>query len=177
MDIVWSFNRRARLRVLPAIAVTVIGFTLACRAGRDTPDAVLFPVSSEVVGWERTAEMRTFPADKLWEYIDGGAERYIRAGVERTLALDYRYKGNTDAAAEIYVMKSPDGPKKLMESEPLGGGTEIECGEAGRLYAASLVFRRGNYFVRLVAYRSPPEVGAALLGLGSAIDSKLVQQK
>lgn len=172
MNIAWSSNRR----VLTAMAVTVIGFTLACRAGRGSSDQSLFPMSGEVAGWERPAEVRTFPADRLWEYINGGAERYIRAGVERTLAADYRYKGKTEAVADIYVMRDPDGPKKVMESEPPGSSEQIECGEAGRLYKASLVFRRGRYFVRLVAYQSPPEVGVALRGLGSAIDAKLRQQ-
>ena len=169
-------NQRVNRPVLMATAFTVAVFTLACRASRGSADQDLYPRSGEVPGWERAAEMRTFPADKLWEYVDGGAERYVRAGVDRTLAMDYRFKGNTDAVVDIYVMKSADGPKTLMESEPVDSGRQIDLGEAGRLYKASLVFRRGSHFVRVVAYQQPPETDA-LPSLGSAIDAKLKQHK
>jgi hypothetical protein len=176
MNVKWLRNLRVNRRVLVATAFTVAAFTLACRGSRGSSDQDLYPRSGEVPGWKRAAEMRTFPAEKLWEYIDGGAERYVRAGVVRTLAMDYRFKGNTDAVVDIYVMKSADGPKTLMESEPAESGRPVNLGEAGTLYKASLVFRRGRHFVRVVAYQQPPEADA-LPSLGSAIDAKLKQHK
>ena len=132
-----------------------------------------FPATGEAPGWARTAEPRTFDADHLWQYIDGDAEKYIRAGVETTLTADFRYQDNIDATADIFVMKSPDRAKEILDSEPSVGGRPLSIGDAGRGYRASLMFRKGRYFVRLVAYQSTPEVDSALLALARAIAVKL----
>lgn len=59
--------------------------------------------------------------------------------------------------ADIYVMKAAAGARKIFESEPEAGSQPLALGEAGRLYGASLTFRKGSHFVRLVAYQPDPQ--------------------
>jgi len=118
-------------------------------------------------------KMRVFAAADLWQYIDGDAERYIQAGVKRTLTVDYRYANSTDAVADVYVMASPGGSKQIMDSEPAEGSQPVALGDAGRLYGTSLVFRQGPYLVCLVAYKDSPGIGTALTELGRGIARKL----
>jgi hypothetical protein len=133
----------------------------------------LFPETNEVAGWTKTSETRTFQADNLWEYIDGDAERYIQAGVESTQTTDYRFQNKIDAVADVHIMKGPEGPKKMLESEWSGEAQRSPVGEDGRLFPASLVFIKGRYLVRLVAYEQAPEMSQALVELGRAIESRL----
>jgi hypothetical protein len=135
--------------------------------------AGLFPESHEVPGWIKSGETRTFEASRLWEYIDGDAEKYLQAGVQKTLTTDFRYKDQIDAAADIHVMANPEGARKIFESAPSVGSQPIVLGDAARLSKGSLTFRKGPYFVRLVAYQEAPEVGNALVELGKAIERKL----
>ena len=154
----------------PAVYVTSIGESrsrsnqiLLKRREAKATGAAPFPASGEVPGWTLGARIRTFEAGDLWKYIDGAADRYVDAGVVRTLAAGYRYQDRVEATADIHVMKSAEGAKKLFDSEPPTGGRPLALGEAGRTYGASLIFRQGVTFVRLVALgECPPEALAAL---------------
>ena len=75
--------------------------------------------------------------------------------------------------ADIYVMRNPDGARKILESESAVGSQTLPLGDAGRLYRASLTFRRGRYFVRLIAYQEAPKVAEGLVELGRGIDARL----
>jgi hypothetical protein len=148
----------------------------ACGSRTETKAAELFPQSGEVAGWGKTGETRKFPAEKLWEYIDGDADRYIQAGVEQTLTADYRFRNQADAVADVHILKTADGPSRLMQSESAAGSRPTSVGDEARLYASSLVFRKGRYLVRLVAYEETPEISKALVELGQAIEKKLGTQ-
>jgi polyferredoxin len=114
-------------------------------------------------GWERSGSVRTFEASNLWQYIDGGAEKYVRAGVERVFTARYR-RSEVEAVADVYAMPTPEAARQVFESEPTNGARAAAIGEAGRLYPASLTFRGGRYFVRITAYSEAPEAIAALGG-------------
>ncbi len=125
--------------------------------------------------WTKISETRAFAADDLWQYIDGEAERFIEAGVVRTLTADYRYGEELEAKIDVFVMSSADGARSLFEAEPAAGGRSADVGDAGRLYRLSLVFRRGPYFVRIIGYDETEDAPAALLALARAVDARLAQ--
>ncbi len=151
----------------------MLGSTLACGTRLESKRATFFPQTNEIPGWSKTGETRVFRADRLWEYIDGEAEKYIRAGVQQTLTADYRYGDKMDVVADIFVMCDASGATTIFESQPAVGGQPVALGNAGRLYKGSLMLRKGKYFVRLVAFDEVPEASAALLALGRAIAGRL----
>ena len=155
---------------LMAVALTL---AQACSPKPGVKPAGLFPESNEVPGWTKSGDTRTFEASRLWEYIDGDAEKYLQAGVQKTLTTDFRYKDQFDAVADIHVMASPEGARKIFESAPSVGSQPIALGDAARLSKGSLTFRKGPYFVRLVAYQEAPEAENALVELAKAIEKKL----
>jgi hypothetical protein len=163
-----------RESVFGIVALTIwLGLSMACKSETAPKTSEPFPQTGEVTGWARSGETRTFQADNLWEYINGDAERYIQAGVERTLTADYRFQDKTDAVVDIHILKSRDGPLKLMEAEWSSDSQTASVGEEARLYATSLVFRKGRYLVRVIAYEESPELGKALVELGQAIERRL----
>ncbi len=148
-----------------ALPVAFLLLAVAC----SRPAQPILP--QQVSAWAKQGETRTYTADNLYEYIDGDAEKYIQAGLKVTLTADYRYQGKFDAVADVFVMKDPDGARKVFESQPAVGARALELGDAARLYSGSVTFRQGAYFVRLVAYDS--RAGDALADLGRAIETKL----
>lgn len=165
------------MRILQIVIVIAIASLLSCGPKEGSRSASLFPETNEVAGWSKTGEMRTFEAANLWQYIDGDAERYIEAGVQRTLTTDYRYQDKIDAVADIYVMQTAEGARKVFEAESSEGSLEIGLGDAGRLYGQSVTFWKGPYFVRLLAYEDALEIGKALVELARAIEGKLERQR
>jgi len=156
------------LLLLP-VACLLVG----CGAKTSPRQATLLPEGGEVSGWSKVGETRTFAAADLWQYIDGDAERYIQAGVQKTLTADYRYRDSFDAVADIHVMATAEGARKILDSISSVDSQPVALGDSGKLYSASLIFRRGPYLVRLVAYKESSEVGKALVELARGIERKL----
>lgn len=137
--------------------------------------AAVFPASNEVAGWRRTSSIRTFEAADLWKYIDGEAEKYLNAGVQRTSTADYEFQNNLEVVVDIYTMSKPDGAATIFNSEPAGDAKPVALGGAARLFSQSLIFRKGPQLVRIVAYQESPDAPQALLALGRGIEQKLPQ--
>jgi len=154
--------------LLIAVALASTG----CKRGPGT-EAAFFPASNEVEGWVTTTATRTFAAANLWKYIDGGAEKYLKAGVQSASTADYKFQNKLEAVADIYTMANAEGAREVFESEPAGDAKTPPLGDSVRLHSQSLVFRQGPYLVRIIAYEEYPEAQQALLELGRGIEKRL----
>jgi ferredoxin len=167
------------VRDRPAVYVTSAGEsrskTNQILLRREAKPMSWFPESGDAPGWMKVGEARLFEAVDLWKYVDGDAERYLRAGVRRTLTANYRYGDAVEAVADIYLMEAPRGAAAIFESEPSSGSRPVALGDAGRSYGQSLTFRQGAFFVRLVAYEDTPQTERALVSLAQAIAARLAQ--
>jgi hypothetical protein len=122
------------LHILTPAALTIALFiSLGCNKKPVAATANPFPESNQAQGWTRTDEIRTFPAAELWKYIDGDAEKYLKAGVESTSTCDYKFQEKFEAAVDIYTMSSPTGAKTIFDSEPSLGASTPPVGDAARL--------------------------------------------
>jgi hypothetical protein len=157
----------------PAVALLLVSLgSIGCKSHSSAPSS-MFPAANEVEGWARTSDIRTFAAGDLWKYIDGDAEKYLKAGVKNVATADYTFKGRIEAVVDVYTMGDVDGAKKIFESEPDGGGRQATVGDAARSSGQSLVFLRGPYLVRIVAYQESPETQLAILQLGLGLEKRL----
>jgi hypothetical protein len=154
--------------LFPAVLVLLAG----CQH-RSAPVSDLFPESNEVTGWTKAPEVRSFTPDQLFSYIDGDAEKYLKAGVRNASTADYKFKGNLQVVVDLYTMSTPEGAKAIFDSEPAMDGQSPSLGEAAHLFSQSLIFRKGPYLVRMVAYQESPEISQAMFNLGLAMERKL----
>ncbi len=150
-----------------AIAAATAG--TGCKKSKSNP----FPASGAVAGWEKSSETRTFAAKDLWQYIDGDAEQYISAGVVSTSTSDYKYKGQLEAVVDVYTMGDSAGAKKILETGQTPDAKSVQLGDACVAYGQSVIFRKGPYLVRIVAYEATPDGPQALLALAHGVESKL----
>lgn len=150
-----------------AILVAMLVVVSACSRGPD----ISLPESAP--GWTRSGEVRTFSAKNLSDYIDGEAEKYIQAGVQKTLTADYRHRSGLQATVDVFVMSAGLGPRQLFGAEPGPDTKGVALGEAARVYSSSLVFRKRLYFVRVVAFGEGIKVPVQLVDLAHAIDQEL----
>jgi hypothetical protein len=151
-----------------AVAIVAAGAATGCKKHHSDP----FPASGAVAGWQKTSESRTFAAKDLWQYIDGDAEQYISAGVVTTSTSDYKYQNTLEATVDVYTMGDAAGARKILETGT-SDAKPIQLGDAGVTYAQSVIFRKGPYLVRIVAYESTPDAQQALLALAHGVEAKL----
>ncbi len=153
--------------------LVLIGLLPGCRPKAPAAPVDFFSDSIEAPGWAKTGTTRTFEASRLWEYVDGDADKYVRAGVVKTLTSDYRFNRKVDATVDVYVMGSSSGARKIFDSESAEGSESLAMGDAGRYAKGSLTFRQGPYFVRLVAYEDSPDIETALSALAFSVSIHL----
>jgi hypothetical protein len=134
-----------------------------------------FPASNQVAGWAKSGDTRTFEAADLWKYIDGEAERYLKAGVQRVSTADYKFQNKVEATVDICTMGNAEGADTIFRSEPAVDGKPIQLGDAARLSSQSFVFRKGAFLVRIVAFEESAGTEPALLQLGRGIEMRLAR--
>jgi Family of unknown function (DUF6599) len=164
---------RARGVLLVMLGVALL-LDASCRR-QSASGGSFFPASNQVAGWAKTGDARTFEAADLWKYIDGDAERYLKAGVQRVFTADYKFQDKVEAVVDVYVMGNAEGAEKIFDSEPAVDGKPIQLGDGARLHSQSLVFRKGPCLVRIVAYEESAETQQALLQLGQNIELRLAR--
>jgi hypothetical protein len=150
-------------------ALVAVTASTGCKKAKSDP----FPASGSVAGWEKTSDTRVFAAKDLWQYIDGDAEQYIAAGVVSTSTSDYKYQGQLEATIDVHTMGDAAGARKIMEAGETKDAKTVQLGDAGVAYAQSVIFRKGPYLVRIVAYESTPDAPQALLALAHGVEAKL----
>lgn len=157
-----------------SVMVFILAVLLAsCRSKAPSVSVDFFPANNAAPGWVKSSETRTFEASHLWEYVDGDADKYVQAGVVKTLTSDYKFNGKSDATVDVYVMGNAVGAQKIYDGESAEGSQPITMGDAGRYAKGSLTFRQGPYFVRLVAFEDTPEIAKGLTDLAGAVCSRL----
>ena len=152
-----------------AVALAVMASGTGCKKKAVNP----FPASGAVAGWEKTGDTRTFAAKDLWQYIDGDAEQYIAAGVVTTSTADYKHQGQLEAVVDVHTMRDAEGARKILETGLTREAKTIQLGDECVQYAQSVIFRKGPYLVRIVAYESTPDTPQALLALAHGVDANL----
>ncbi len=160
-----------RRRMLVGIAVAMVAVTAnsGCRKGKVDH----FPASGSVPGWEKTSETRAFAAKDLYQYIDGDSEQYISAGVVTTSTSDYKYQGQLEAVVDVYLMNAPEGARTILETGQTSDAKKVQLGDEALQYGQSVIFRKGPYLVRIVAFQSAPTTSQALLALARGVEAKL----
>jgi hypothetical protein len=163
------------IRVTLIMLAAVVFISVGCNR-QATNKTSPFPASNEVAGWVKEGNIRTFEAPDLWKYIDGEAERYLKAKVQRVTTADYKFQNKIDAVVDIYTMGNVEGARTISESESIADAKPIPLGDGARLYSQSLVFCKGSYLVRIVAYEESAEVQQAITDLGHGIEGRLARR-
>ena len=132
-----------------------------------------FPSTNAVAGWQKSGDTRTFDAKNLYQYIDGDAEQYISAGVVTTSTADYKYQGSLEAVVDVHTMSGKNGAHKILQSGTTHEAKTVAIGDGGIAYTQSIVFQKGTYLVRIVAYQSTPDAPQALMSLARGVEARL----
>lgn len=153
------------------IAGTLLAL-VAISACKKTPQDP-FPPSGAVAGWQKTDATRVFEAKDLWQYIDGDAEHFVKAGVVSTATTDYTYNGQLEAVVDVHTMSDAEGARKILETGLTRDAKTVQLGDEGVQYAQSVSFRKGKYVVRVVAYEATSGTPQALMDLARGVEAKL----
>lgn len=164
-----AFSKACRWAMAVLALAAVVAGTGCQKAARVDP----FPASGAVADWQKTSDTRVFAAKDLWQYIDGDAEQYLKAGVVSAATSDYKYRNQVEAVVDVYTMGNAAGAHAILAAEHAPSDKSGLLGDEAITYPQSVTFRKGPYLVRIVAYELTPATEPALLALGRGIEAKL----
>ncbi|MFA6447840.1 MAG: DUF6599 family protein [bacterium] len=98
--------------------------------------------------WKATEAARTFEQDKLFDFINGGAEIYYEYGFTRAANREYA-KGEETVLIDVYEMAGAESAFGIFSYEQAYGGEDCGAGDSCSYSSGQLVFRQGAYYVKV----------------------------
>lgn len=153
--------------MVPAVLALLVAASVAA-AGDDG----LLPPSGFAGGWTRDGQAKVFPADSLYNHIDGGAEIFLELGFEEATVQRYARAGD-EVVVECYRMRDAEAALAIY-LDKCGAETPspafAERHTAGRY---QLLLVRDRFFVIVNNPPGTPAVAPALVEFARAIAGRL----
>jgi len=130
----------------------------------------LFP---EVEGWKQSGEVRVYPPETLYEYINGAAVGYLAYDFQELHVAEYTRKPQASVLVEIYRHKAPAHAFGIYSQERPREGLFLDIGAQGYCEAPLLNFIVGEYYVKLNGMGNPPAEQAVLETFSRALVAAL----
>ncbi len=163
------------LKTTLAILVPVI-ISLSCAKDKNTEEtasARQFLPEKVVAGdLARSPEIRVFSGDSLWEYIDGGADLYNQYGFAEVATADYK-AGNVELVADIYRFDNPTNAYGLYSMLRPEKPNIALLGVEGFSAPATIVFVKGSFLVKVIAYEESEAADKGVINLAQEINNQI----
>ena len=114
----------------------------------------LLPDPQHSGGWKLSGEPRTFVAENLWEYINGGAEGYLIYNFETVITADFLSESGVEAVVDIYRMADQLCGFGIYSAERNSFAPRVDIGSEGYLTDNALHFWQGPYYVKVTAFET-----------------------
>jgi len=107
--------------------------------------------------FEQAGPLTIYNRANLFDYMNGEAEAYLPLGFRLLYVNIYRTeKTDSRMVLEIYDMSTPEGAGAILKKYSTQGGSSLSgIGEAAWADKGIVLFRQGNYFVRIFPDPSP----------------------
>ncbi|HLG31328.1 MAG TPA: DUF6599 family protein, partial [Candidatus Brocadiales bacterium] len=151
--------------IQPQVEVKILRYSAANAA---------FP--QKIESWERIAEPVVYAGkDKLYEYIDGGAEPYLSFAFNQVVVAEYKSVGAGLKPAptlkvDIWEFKNPDDAYGAFTLDRTG--KQVTIGDEGAIYENFLWIWKNTYYIR-VEPRTDTVVSDDVKLIGKAIIERL----
>ena len=166
----------AYLHLLLLIPVMMSMVLAGCgERARKSEAAGVLPDADAVAGLSEMGEIDEYEQDRLYDFLNGGAELYFDYDIVSVASVEYETAGDGVIEVSVYDMGGNDGAFGIYSSIRYPGADFMTVGNEGMLTASSLDFYKGRYYCRLVAFDSEPETQAAMIDLGKVLAGNIAE--
>ncbi|MBN2384132.1 hypothetical protein JXQ70_14745 [bacterium] len=133
--------------------VCCISFVLIMIAANASPETLplaqdLFPTEAEFQGWTQADKHKLYPADDMWQHIDGAADLYLKYGCQ-SLTVGYYQRQETEIAVEIYALVDRLNAFGVYQVQKPGQTQVRPIGAEGYLEGNTMNFYKGAFYIKL----------------------------
>ena len=150
-------------RPWPVAIAAVAALGLGCIQRGDGDLRALLPDESALQGWTVADGPTEYRPTDLYDYLNGGAERYLSYGFERALHVRYEVEGDDRSGIDLdlYDMGSELGAFGIYSMGDRRHGSSRDWGIEGYHSGAAAAWK-GNIFIHGSTDYSEPRVTGAL---------------
>jgi len=126
-------------------------------------------------GFVMDGEVAVYPADRLWDYINGGADAYLRNGVLETAALSIRRPSESlpSITIDLHRMSASNGAEAIFGEEKSPTAESLKLGSGGAWQSGLLSFWDGPYYARIVTQTTRDSTLACAEALARLLPTRL----
>lgn len=128
-----------------------------------------------VNGWAAVEPDGLYDAERLYEYIDGGAEVYRALNVREVFARRYEREGFPEIIADLFDMGSASDAFGAYHHD-LRDGASAGIGQESEYADGMLAFWKERYFVSILATDETPETRGAVIELGRHVAAAIREE-
>ena len=153
--------------MIVAIAILVLG---------SWAHAQILPGDGFAAGWNKSAPVRAFISQDLFNHIDGGAELFLEFGFAKLLVQSYG-NGTSELTAALYEMESATAALGIYLMK-MGKETPFpEIAARNSSEDAQLTILKGRYFIQVDNFSDKPAPRATAVSLANALLARLALEK
>jgi len=137
--------------------------------------ATIAPPHAFKGGWQAQGETRLYPADRLYEYMDGAAELFLEMGCNALQVQIYEQEGQ-EISLELFEMRDVAAATGIFLWQPGACDTlgllTVPC----KINPYQVIFYKDRYFVRIANFSGAEPLLNAMLELSRAIIAQIPEK-
>jgi hypothetical protein len=136
----------------------------------------ILPGDGFAAGWKKSAPLRTFISQDLFNHIDGGAELFLEFGFAKLLVQSYG-NGASELTAALYEMESATSALGIYLMK-MGKETPFpEISARNSSEDAQLTILKGRFFIQIDNFSDRPAPRGTSAALANALLNRLADEK
>lgn len=123
----------------------------------------------EMAGWKPHGEIQIYSPANLYDYINGGADLYLKYDFRELKVAEYRNDRKASVTIEVYRHKTPVHAFGIYSQERLADANYLEVGAQGYSEKGVLNFLAADCYVKMAGVDIGPEEQGVLLAFAKKV--------
>ncbi len=167
--------KRRKMKYFQQLFLSLILFALPFKTAAATDGTLHWAniLPHNIDGWQVQLPDAIYNRANLYEFIDGAAEVYLNYGFRNLFHRTYQRPDQPDILLDIYNMGKGENSYGLFLQQAQNPDSLPRFGQGSQYVRGYLIFWKGPYFIRLLAFQETAQSKKCLLDLATIIDRQI----
>jgi len=135
--------------------------------------AAFFPKPQEISGWVMDGDIQTYAGNKIFDFIDGAGEVFMKYNFVVVSAAEYKGPGDAAMSVRVYKMKTCEDAYGIYAYHRPAKAELLKVPQAGFASGITAGLWRDVYYVEIQGIEDKPGVGAAVKEFVSVMAARI----
>ena len=132
----------------------------------------VLPTETEILPWKQNGSPALYNKEKLYEYINGGADIFLEYGFNQIVTQNYLFE-DKELVVDVYEMQDPESAFGIYSLYRDYNKPVLNVGDDGTRFKYQLVFWQDKYYIVLMGYETDEITQKALLAMAHHVSQRI----